>query len=286
MWKLKVLPNAVFAYYCINKRNLRVDRWRKPNRIGEDLSINSGRKMKRCIQWLIACSDYKKSWETKKNAYVDYRVNHATLTFHENMQNDDKAREILSNWIDTAKYRWNMRQYVWKAEPQERGAIHFHLTSNVYIPHKELNYTWNRAQRKAGLYNVNGNGTDIHAVTEELNLLDYFSNYLTDKEKHEGRRKIGGRLWGSSRDLTEAGRGYIAVADDEMIVIENDLREYDLRSKIISEGREPPDFLRLVNYWMIKPEKFGPEVRHLFEMELQGLKLSQSKKQLELWERV
>lgn len=285
MWKLKVLPNAVFAYYCFDKRTQIKPMWTKKRESTTELSVNSARKMKRCIQWLIACSDQKQVWEKKQKGFVNWRVNHGTLTFHENMKDDQTARKILSGWLEVAKYRWNMRQYVWKAEPQARGAIHFHFTSNVYIPHEELRYTWNRALRKFKLNNITDNSTDIHAVVEERNMLDYFSDYLTDKEKHEGRRKIKGRLWGSSQDLTEAGKAYIAIDDEQMRAIEYDMKKYCLRAKIAAEGHPVPDFLNHVNYWLISPDNFGGEVKQLFESQTTTLKLPAVKKQFEFWER-
>lgn len=238
--------------------------------------------MKRAIQWLIACSEFKETWEKRKHALVRWRVNHCCLTFHENLKDDNWARKILSSWLEVAKYRWDVRQYVWKAEPQERGAIHFHLTTNKYMPHEEVRYTWNRALRKHKLANINDNSIDVHAVVEENDMLKYFSDYLTDKEKHDGRRKIKGRLWGSSQDLASAGSEYIAIDDTEILSIENELLAFSLEQEFRKKGKEIPKFLEHVIYWRIEPGKIGGEVSQLFNSQIQSLQ-NIPKKQLQFW---
>lgn len=284
MWKLKVTPSSVFAFCCFPPKLSRSANWKKKRETESELSVASARKMKRAIQWLIAVSDWKEVWETQRGGMVKYRVNHCTLTFHENLKDDNLARKILSSWLEVAKYRWDVRQYVWKIEPQERGAAHFHLTTNRYMPHSEVRYTWNRALRKMKLANVADNSIDVHAVIEENDLTKYFSDYLTDKEKHEGRRKIKGRRWGCSHDLSNAGNEYVAVSDEEMLVLENELQQFDLRKKLQESKKEIPDFLKFVNYWNVDPSAAGGEIANLLLTQVNALKLQPTKKQLQFWE--
>lgn len=283
MWKLKVTPTSVFAFRCYDGKRTKDLNFRKRDVSSSDLSVNSSRKMKRAIQWLIACSEVKQVWEKKFQSMVNYRVNHCTLTFHENLKDDKLARNILSSWLEVAKYRWDVQQYVWKAEPQERGAIHFHLTTNRYMPHEEVRFTWNRALRKHKLANITDNSIDVHAVLEEQDLLKYFSDYLTDKEKHEGRRKIKGRLWGCSQDLSSAGSDYIALDDQEVDALEAEFSKHSLQRIIKAEGKEIPDFLRSVSFWCLSPSEAGGEISELYQRQLSSLKVAPRIKNLSLW---
>lgn len=43
------------------------------------------------------------------------------------------------------------KTYIWKAELQQRGQIHYHITTPAFIHHKEIRAKWNELQRKAGL---------------------------------------------------------------------------------------------------------------------------------------
>lgn len=252
-WKLLCRPNALLA--CHVRQYHKDINWRKKpefkNLSPGSLSENARRKLKQSIRWLIACSDTKKVYEKRFKKRVEWKINLGTLTFKENLQDDNKARKILSQWLEMAKYRFEMKQYVWKAEPQERGAIHFHFMTNVYIPFAELNYTWNRLLCKHGFDNQNANGTDIHAVTEANNLEAYLTNYMMNEKKHEGRRLIKGRLWGCSHDISQAGKKYLFIDKEELQSISAELEKYSLYEKIKREGKEPPQFLTYNGYWIL-----------------------------------
>ena len=113
---------------------------------------------------------------------------------------------------------FGMLHYVWRAEKQINGNIHFHILTNVFIPHSTLRKKWNRIQDKLGYvtayskemqscrsfgdyYNKyinqgsytqlmrryllgkatnwhNPNSTDIHSVKKVRNLPAYLSKYL------------------------------------------------------------------------------------------------------------
>jgi len=170
------------------------------------LSVNATRKLRNAMRWLIACSSLKQCYEKEKKRMVDYRINMCTLTFKKNMQDDEFARKLLGMWLDMAKHRFGLERYIWKAEPQERGAIHFHLCCGVYLPYKEVCYTWNRLLYRNGIRQVNANSTDVHAVEEEWNAEAYLTDYLMNEAKHSGRRRVTGRLWGCDRKLSKAGK--------------------------------------------------------------------------------
>jgi len=248
-------------------------------------------KLKRSIKWLVACSTTKwckeKSKKTGKRERVPYLINMATLTFHENMQDDNQARQCLSRWIEMAKYRFQMRNYIWKGEPQERGAIHFHLSTNVYIPHSELKYTWNRELAKFKLNAVEDNSTDIHAVIKVKNHEAYLTEYFMNEEKHEGRRKIKGRLWGCSHPLSQAGKEYILLDKqiNEHRLFDEDKEAESLFRKFRMEDKPIPDWLKFADMFLIDSKYY----HRLPECELKQLyantisQLQGKPKQIQYW---
>jgi len=217
------------------------------------LSDNARMKIKNAIRWLIASSNWKMCKEKGKKKR--WKINMITLTFHENFSDDNAARIMLSRWLEVAKYRWNMNLYLWKAEPQERGAIHFHISANVFVPHAELRYTWNREIRKFGLANIEDNSTDVHAILDVKSHENYLAEYFLNEDKHEGRRAIKGKLWGCSHALSQAGKEKISIDEDETKNMQRDLIHLSLYEKIRQQGREIPDFLKFNDIYLTG-EKF------------------------------
>jgi len=219
------------------------------------LSLNASRKLKTALRWMVAAATPKMVFEKKHKGMVPWKINLGTLTFKENMQDDNRARRILSSWLEVAKYRWGVNSYVWKAEPQHRGAIHFHFSTDVYIPHAELRYTWNRALHKDGLGTMKSNSTDVHAVVNVGNLEAYLSEYMLNDEKHAGRRDITGRLWGCSQNLTMVNRDAVPILEQHVANLQEQLSEFDLRRQLVSAGKDIPEWLLHCDYFAV-PEGF------------------------------
>ncbi len=234
------------------------------------LSVNAQRKLRGAMRWLIACSSVKTVYEKKKGGFVPWRVNMCTLTFKKNMQDDDEARRLLSMLLDNAFHKWGVERYVWKAEAQERGAIHFHLCTNVYIPHEELCYSWNRLLYRNGIRQVNANSTDVHAVTDEYNVEAYLTDYLLNSEKAKGRRLIQGRLWGCDRKLSQAGKFSLHTSfyERESLVNDPDLN--------MLNGNVDLPFLKFVDYYIMNEQRWQSmqdcEIKALYMAELDKLK--------------
>lgn len=259
-YKLCVRPYGAIAYksHATRQKLSLSPRFRQPrqNTSPGKLSPNARRKLMNAIRWLEKGARWKKVYEKRSKKVERWKVNMITLTFHENMTDDTLARKLLSMWLEMAKYRWGLNCYVWKAEPQARGAIHFHITTDIYIPYAELRYTWNRLLRKHGLNNIEDNSTDVHAVTGVENLVGYLVEYMCNEDKHEGRRVIQGKLWGCSHSLSKAGKDYLYIDENEICAIENDLDKYHIRHRINPVFWETKPWLRMIDVWYLPNNYF------------------------------
>lgn len=98
--------------------------------------------------------------------------------------------------------------YLWKAELQAKREdceqLHFHITTDVYIPWQQVRLKWNELQRSAGYldsYNErygdwNPNGTDVHALYKEKDPVMYMKkvilnsgDFIEKKIKAEAKEK-------------------------------------------------------------------------------------------------
>lgn len=277
-----VRPSLIISAKVNNARTKDTNWRKKPTRTDHKgkLSPNARRKLKNAMRWLIACSSDKKGFNKVTKKWESYRISLITLTFKSNMQDDAKARMLCTMWLEMARYRWGLERYVWKAEPQERGAIHFHVAVGIYIPHTEICYTWNRLLAKHGLEQTNANSTDVHACFGVRNLEAYLTEYLMNEDKHQGRRAIVGRLWGCDHKLSQAGKLYCYLDDEDAAALRFEYAATSLQAKM----NNPPKFLDFIEVYCVDENFWRGEAEHelkkLYMEELRLLKPSVKQKQL------
>lgn len=171
-----------------------------------NVTQKSVKSMSNAVGWLISLAKQKKAFNPKFNSWFDFRVTFITLTLSATQFNDDRIikRDMLNSFLVIAKRKWNLLNYVWRAETQANGNLHFHILSDVFIPHDELRSVWNRIQLKHGYIvesakDLNPNSTDIHSLKTIGNVEAYVSKYCTKND--ETRRTVNGKIYGISDGL-------------------------------------------------------------------------------------
>lgn len=177
------------------------------------LSPAAKKKLRYSINLLVAQSKYKEAFNFELQKTFRFRVNFITLTLSApqgSISDKEIKRVCLNNFLNRAKRKWGMHTYVWRAEKQMNGNIHFHITTDVYIHYQELCEVWNECQELLGFVSrfrertgsFNPNSTDIHSVKHVQNLAAYLVKYMSKKEKDA--QKIEGKVWGCSTNLSKA----------------------------------------------------------------------------------
>jgi hypothetical protein len=160
------------------------------------------------VNSILLCKRYTKPG--KKS--IKYYVNFITLTLSAKQAHSDQhiKREMLGRFMEEIREKYGVINYIWKAEAQKNGNIHFHILIDRYIPHTEIRRIWNSIQDTNGYIDKfyihqshrNPNSTDIHQAKKIRNTLKYITKYIT---KGEGYRIIKGRIWGASSLLHNLG---------------------------------------------------------------------------------
>lgn len=164
-----------------------------------ELSTHSRKRLKRSIDFLLYTSKKKSTLGSKfiskeinteidkqtgtlhKNK-INFKLTFITLTLSATQHNTDEEikSKLLNNFLTSARRKWNMKDYIWKAEKQENGNIHFHILSNNYIKHQELRAEWNKIQNKPGFNYVN-----LHSQNMQEYFKDGFRIFINSKRTIE-----------------------------------------------------------------------------------------------------
>jgi hypothetical protein len=183
----------------------------------------------------------KRVYDIESKKSFKFKVNFITLTLASSQVHSDKdiKTQIFVPFMELLSKGYNMKYYVWRAERQENGNIHFHLVSDKYLPWSDLRNKWNKAQNKLGyldrFYMKHGhydaNSTDVHSAYDMDSVGGYISKYFSKNEKIE---EIGGRFYSCSHGLSQ----YKSYTIDDFHLKFESLKTYltdDLKIKINTE---------------------------------------------------
>lgn len=155
------------------------------------LSNKAGKNLRNAIETL--CYTALLKWVYRKSDGTSYPffVNFITLTLsrQQNVSDSEVVRICLSPFLENLVKMNPGFLYVWKAEVQDNGNIHFHITTNTFIHHSFLRKSWNYYQRKLDkgpdTTFDNPNSTDVHAVRNVGSLANYMASYLLKKDLYK-----------------------------------------------------------------------------------------------------
>lgn len=112
----------------------------------------------------------------EKNSQINYKLGLITLTLSGMQHNSDEEikKELLGLFLQRLRDRYQIEHYIWKAEKQDNGNIHFHIIIDRFIKHTEIREIWNQVQNKK-----NFNYVDLYRTNQEK----YYENGFRINEK-------------------------------------------------------------------------------------------------------
>lgn len=208
------------------------------------LSKQATRKLSKAIEYLVTTSSQQKVHEKLSGKIVIFKLAFITLTLPSTQQHPDSEiiNKCLNSLLNELRLYHNVIKYVWRAERQKNGNIHFHLITDKFIPWYILRNRWNRIINKLGYVDrfqekhgkKTPNSTDVHSTRKIYNLKNYLIKYLTKDEKTshnnhgienqadneielqaENNTFQSGRVWSCSQNLSKT-RGMNLVIDSEI----------------------------------------------------------------------
>lgn len=160
------------------------------------LTPHSKKRLTKAINLLVAQSLPKTAVNFQTGDEFQFRVNFITLTLpapQRSVSDKELKKKCLDPWLKTMRYRYRLNSYVWRSERQYNGNIHFHITSDTYLPYDQICNVWNHQLSKFHFIDEfeskNGhrfpNSTDVHSVQKIKNIAAYMVKYMSkDPEEH------------------------------------------------------------------------------------------------------
>lgn len=155
---VKICPHKITGYSIDLTKELRGSSNRTSfthqvaNNTGRDLSFKANKKIEESISWLVYLSKPKRALNPKTLTTFRFRINFLTLTLPSLQAHLDSTitAKCLNQFLTESRKTLNLRNYVWRAETQKNGNIHFHLISDVYMNAYIVREIWNRCLNKLG----------------------------------------------------------------------------------------------------------------------------------------
>lgn len=246
MKTVKFTNNGLFPirYLLTRKRNTKSDQNLNKGFATKGISIATTRKIKihaRVLSFLAKTRKVRSS----KGDIVAHKISFITLTLPAQQVHDDTfiTKEILGNFLDRSRKLGLLENYVWRAEKQKNGNIHYHILTDTFASFSLFRRIWYLALKKFGYlqrysekfsamsyseyhklpFNAKKSEVQISSAyargvrncwseppcidlefeSDSKNLEGYIAKYLS-KEESDGNLFVAGRVWGVSRSLTLA----------------------------------------------------------------------------------
>lgn len=151
-----------------------------------------------------------------------------TLTIPE-QQHKPEAQEghrlLLAPWLLKMRRKHGMCLYIWKAEFQNNGMLHYHVTTRSWIHYGSVKDEWNNLLSQNGFLkehfakhgNIMPNSTDIHKVYKNEHLENYLQKEIS---KTNQDKKTKGKVWDCSKNIKNA-KYYSTIQPSDMPMLKD-----------------------------------------------------------------
>jgi hypothetical protein len=116
------------------------------------VSVVARRKISKAVRYLLFLANDKYLPDTAHGKAYKFRLGFLTLTLPSSQIHTDQEikEKCLNQLFIEMRRKWNVHNYIWRAEKQKNGNIHFHILVDKFVPWSELRDCWNRIVNKLG----------------------------------------------------------------------------------------------------------------------------------------
>lgn len=164
------------------------------------ISRRAAKRIERAVVWLLYYAKQKTIYDVELQKHFKFKINFITLTLPASqIHTDDEIKKVcLNNFLNICRKTYDLENYLWKAEAQINGNIHFHIVTDKYIRYDKILSAWissldllkgkeaedspelsyiDRFEKKIG--HRFPNCTDIHSVKHVKRVASYIAKYMS-----------------------------------------------------------------------------------------------------------
>jgi hypothetical protein len=131
----------------------KADHLQKYSRTAEGkISKIARKKIGKALDYLLLLATEKKELNRLTGKFVKFKIAFITLTLPSQQihsDNEIKSKCLNSFIIELTKF-YKVKNYIWRAEKQQNGNLHFHIIIDKFVPWSEIRDRWNRIVNKLG----------------------------------------------------------------------------------------------------------------------------------------
>lgn len=111
------------------------------------------------------------------------KVGFLTLTLPSEQKHSDKEikSQCLNQFLTELRSEYGVKKYIWKAEKQDNGGLHFHILTDTFLPVIEMRDKWNRIINKLGY---------VYAYSQRMKKMTWSEYYQLRKDEMYKGEKI------------------------------------------------------------------------------------------------
>lgn len=246
------------------EREIGIKELPKENKANGIMSYKASHQINEKIDWMLLITKEKDAPQKIFASNYKWKINMLTVSLSAKQIHSDKVikSKLLDHYILKLHRLFNVKNYIWRAETQYNGNIHFHIITDVFIPYKAAQFQWNKVQEKLGYIDEfekkhkyrTPNSTDIHSIKKVKHLGKYLSKYMGKnscgvvvpanhkefkppvgffatyykcelKKNTKFFRPVSGRLWGCSAQLSKLKKCRFRLTD----IVEREIFEIRLK---------------------------------------------------------
>lgn len=138
-----------------------------------------------------------------------------TLTFQENIKDIGVANKKFRNFVDVIKRKFRNFKYICIPEFQKRGAVHYHLLTNIDIEDNTFIYSQLDNPKYKHIKYWNYGFTKVDLVKNDIKkIIGYISKYMT---KDIDNRLFNRHRYFYSRNLTKPTTSYLDLNNSDHV---------------------------------------------------------------------